>query len=476
MPSLLEKSDLHNYQVYMAKEIKRRKTVLLWAEMSTGKTAATLTAIRRLLNEFVIRKVLVIAPLYVAENTWPEEIHQWRHLRFLKYSVVTGTQKQRTKALQADAEVYIINRENLPWLWKMLGAEGFDFDMVVYDESSRLKGGKHRTAKGKRKDGTRKGGRLSEFGALAKMRHKVEYVVELTGTPAPNGLRDLWGQAYIIDLGERLGGTQTAFLERWFDSDYMGYNYTPKAHAHEQIMGRLKDVTIGLRAEDYVELPRQIINPIRVNLPKKVMEEYKRFERTLVSEAYDVEAASKGVLTQKLLQFANGSMYREIEDTYPVEKEIVEIHDAKMQALESIISEANGKQVLVAYGFKFDLKKILKKYPKAVVAGKTENWKELWDSGKAGILLAHPAQIGHGLNLQKGGYIQVWYGLTWSLELWDQFNRRLARQGQVNPFVIIHVILARGTADETVFEAMKTKGATQDSITEVVRKRIIPGP
>lgn len=468
MRSLRKKSDLRPYQIWMAKKIKGRKNVLLAVDMGLGKTASALTAARRLLDEFVIRKVLIIAPLFVAENTWPEEIAAWEHLAPLKYSVLTGDPKQRLRALEEKTEINIINRENVPWLWRTLGRKNWRYDMIIYDESSRLKSGKKRT-----KGGKNTGKRLSEFGALAKARHLAKYVVELTGTPSPNGLIDLWGQAYILDLGERLGGTRTAFLRRWFDSDYMGWTYEPKHYAQKQIMARLSDVMFGLRAEDHIDLPPVQPNVIKVNLPKKVMKEYRSFEESMVSEVYDVEAVSSGVLTNKLLQFANGSLYRDIEDSYPRKREVIEVHDAKLAGLESVVAEAAGAPILCAYSFKFDLKRILKKYPKAHVLGQDKEWKKKWDQGKIELLLAHPASMGHGLNLQFGGHIACWYGLTWSLELYEQFNARLPRPGQTHPFVQIHHIIAAGTADEDVLEAMRTKGATQKSITNAVRRRIL---
>lgn len=466
MPSLLSKDDLEGYQVWMAKKVKGRKRLILSVPMGMGKTAATLTAARRLLDEFVVRKVLVIAPLYVAENTWPEEIAKWRHLKALSYSVVTGTPKQRLAALAEDTEIHMINRENLPWLWRTLGKKNWPYQMIIYDEFSRNKEGKKRT-----KGGKKTGRRLSEFGALAAVSDLCEYLVGLTGTLSPNGLIDLWGQVYVIDMGERLGATKTAFLNRWFDSDYMGWNWTPKPCAERQITDRVQDVIFGLRADDYIRLPPIRYNTIKVKLPKKALAEYRRFEKTLVSELYDVEAVSKGVLTNKLLQFANGAMYREDEDQFPPIRETVHIHDAKIAALESVMAEAAGSPVLCAYSFKFDLERILKRFPKAATI-ETPNWKKKWDAGQIPLLLAHPASIGHGLNLQYGGHIACWYGLTWSLELYQQFNMRLPRPGQKHPFVQIHHIVAEGTADEDVLDAMGAKGATQEAIIEAVRRRI----
>lgn len=447
----------------MAQAIKRIRTVLLAVDMGMGKTAAALTAARRLLDEFMVRRVLIIAPLRVAELTWPEEIAEWEHTAVLSYSLITGGPKKRLAALKKDVEVYIINRENLPWLWRTLKKKNWAFDMIIYDESSRLKAGKKRT----------KSKRLSEFGALALARHKARYVVELTGTPAPGGLKDLWGQVYILDQGKRLGEKQTHFHDRWFDKDYMGWNLEPKKHAEKQIMSRIKDVMIGLRAEDHVDMPPVRPNKILVKLPAKAMKEYRLFEKHMVSEAYDVEAASRGVLTNKLLQFANGSMYRVDEDDPEERRRVVKIHDAKLAALDSVWEEAAGRQVLVAYSFKFDLKQILRRYPKATVVRNDPDWKKKWDRGTAGMTLAHPAEVGHGLNLQHGSNILCWFGMTWSLELYQQFNKRLARPGQSESYVWAHHILAQGTMDEVVYESMLEKDATQDRITQRVRVRIL---
>ena len=462
-----KKSDLRPVQIYMAKKIKGRKALLLAVEMAVGKTASTLTAVRRLLDEFMIRRVLIVAPKRVAEETWPDEIEAWAHTRVLRYSVIVGNEKQRLAALQKDVPIHIINRENLSWLWRTLkGKKGWCYDMIVYDESSRLKAGKHMT-----KGGETKGKRLSEFGTLARARSLVDYVVLLSGTPAPNGLIDLWGQIYIVDQGRRLGGTKKAFLDRWFNSDYMGWKHEPKPGAEEEVMDLISDVMVGLRAEDHVELPPVYPNVVKVKLKRSVLAEYKKFERTLVSDAYDVEAVSKGVLTNKLLQFANGSVYRTDEDSGI--REAVKIHNAKLDALTQIIEESPEEQILVAVGFDFDRQAILERYPHAICPKSDPKWKKKWDRKKAGLLLAHPDEIGHGMNLQLGGHILIWYGLTWSLELYQQFSARLARPGQPHPFVVMHHIIAEGTVDETALEALRMKGMTQDELTETIRRRIV---
>jgi len=465
-PSYRERSELRPSQRYLADTIVDIPTTLIVVPMAWGKTAAALTAIRRLLDSFRSRRALVVAPLRVAENTWPEEIRAWRHTRVMSFSVLTGSAEERVRAARTDSEIHIINRENLRWLVEFWGND-WPYDLLVYDESSRLKGGRRRTKGGKKTKP-----RLSEFGSLAQVRRRMDRVVELTGTPSPNGLIDLWGQSYILDLGQRLGTSRTAFERRWFDSDYMGFTLTPKAHAHDEIMGLMSDVMIGLRPDDHLELPEVVHNVIKVKLPPAAMSEYRRFERTLVSEIYDVEAVSRGVLTNKLLQFANGSMYRSIEGSEPPRREIVPIHDAKLVALDSVIEEACGNPVLVAYSFRFDLDKIRSRYKYAVVFDEEPNFVSNWNKGKIKLGLAHPASIGHGLNLQAGGNIACWYGLPWSLELYQQFNMRLPRPGQKKDKVFLHHIVAEGTADEDVLTNLNCKGATQDDITSAVRSRL----
>ena len=470
-------SMLRPYQVYIADKIVELPAVLMAVEMSLGKTGSTLTAVRRLLDNGTIKRVLIVAPLEVARNTWPDEIAVWEHTRDLDFTVLIGDPVKRETKVRDDSRIHIINRELITWLVAFWG-ETWPYDCVVWDESSRFKAGKKRSAGSKKPDpktGKKRPPKLSEFGAICSIRKFVKRIVLLTGTPAPNGIHDLWGQAYVLDFGHRLGATMRAFENRWFDKDYMGWNMEPKPHAEAEIMGLLKDVMIGLRAEDYIALPPKVMSKVYVDLTPAQMKEYKRFERTLVSEVYDVEAVSKGVLTNKILQYANGSMYRPIEGTYPVEREVVHVHDAKIEALERIIEESAGQNILVAYSFKFDLDRIKKRFPKAVVFDDDPDFVKNWNDGKIQLGLAHPASIGHGLNLQHGGHIQVWYGLTWSLELYQQFNQRLARPGQKNPNVFIYHILARGTVDESVYRVMNTKDATQNQITQAVRVRVLNG-
>lgn len=465
MTSFRDRSALRPYQTYLADLIEEKECLLLAVEMGLGKTAATLTAIRRLLDFGEVTRVLIIAPLRVANDTWPDEIEAWSHARLLTYEVLTGSDEQRRQRAARPADIHIVNRENVPWLVEHLG-EAWPYDMVVWDESSGLKSWKKRTPNKS----------LTRFGAMAKARKHVKRFVELTGTPSPNGIIDLGGQIYMLDGGQRLGTSRSAYEKRWFEADYMGWNLKPRPNAEKEIMGLISDVMVGLRAEDYIAMPEVIMNTVHVDLPPKVMKEYRQFERTLVADAYDVEAVSRGVLTNKLLQFANGSLYQEGEvDPVTLRRKRgpdVPVHEEKLKALDSIIEEAAGENILLAYSFRFDLARIRKRYPSAVVFDEEPDAVKLWNAGKIRLLLAHPASVGHGLNLQHGGHIAVWYGMTWSLELYQQFNKRLPRPGQLHP-VVIHHIIARDTMDETALTVMSNKEATQDAVTNSVRVRLL---
>ena len=783
--ALRPESMMRSYQCYLADKIVELPAVLGAAEMSLGKSAATLTGVRRILRANPTWRCIIVAPKEVAKNTWPDEIGEWEHLQDLTYSVVVGTAKERLAALEVDADLTIINRENLQWLWHTIGGkEGWRWQVLAYDESSRLKGFTKRT---KGTETTEP--QLTEFGVLCMARSRIKKVIELSGTPAPNGLIDLGGQARIL-FGPRspLGENKTQFKKMFFIEDKYSYAITERPNAQEEIMGHLKPVMIGLRSEDYIDLPPRYFNPILLKFPPKLRAQYAEFEKTLYHEEHDVEAVNKGVLTNKLLQFCiakdtpvltnrgwvaiqyidshdkiwdgvewvsskgntfkgvqpvvscygvdmtidhkvltvegwktageilhgnastgfdrekvrlpdsamaarhngynnkkgnvdvpvplrqardsdqpeftlgretppwcdaelwlhargdgshryrwprherratvadmesheaempqseaqgfcelrrpwyrharflaqglldilggcasrvfgrfdarpsgqrkklqqvelpmgfvesssaqhpskcdrkhtlgkhdfgggggairhqicdtlaeiknaelagksfvrpgeievydliecgprnrfvvqgtdgplivhncNGGLYRSDETVYPPKREVIHIHDLKIKKLESIMAEAAGKPVLVAYSFKFDMDQIRKKFPKAVFFEDDPNFVKNWNAGKIKMGVAHPASIGHGLNLQYGGFIQVWYGLTWSLELWDQFNRRLARPGQPAPTVFVHVIMIEGTEDERQYETLQTRGMTQDEITNRVRVRL----
>lgn len=465
---LRPKSDLREQQRFIAHQIETRDAVLIVSKMGSGKTGAALTALRNLLDEWKLDRVLIIAPLRVASDTWPDEIEEWAHTRALTYAVCVGTEAERRRALNSRAEVTIVNRENLVWLWKELRARGetWPFDGVVIDESSMFKAGKKRTSKTKRKraDGTvvtSKGGQMTRFGVLTAARKHIRRIFLLTGTPG--GLLDLWGQIYLLDQGQRLGSTQEAFLQRWFNQSRYSYEIKPKDHAEREIMGLVADVMVSLPPLELV--PEPVFVPIRVRLPNHAMEEYRRFQRTLVSEIHDVEAVSRGVLTNKLLQFTNGSMYRE-------DGSIACVHTEKLDALDELIERAAGDPVLVFYGFKFDLEQIRKRHPDAVVLNESTTAVKDWNEGRIRILLAHPASCAHGLNLQYGGHIAIWFGLTWSLELYLQANARLPRPGQKN-LVAIYQIIAEDTIDEKVVRVLDAKEATQDAIVDAVRADLL---
>jgi len=491
MTRVLTRKDLRRAQRWGAKRIfGHRITILAWP-MGSGKSVAVLTGMDDLLEEGHVRRVLLVAPLLVAQATWPDEIEGWEHLKHIDYTLIRAedddedivaagkvanvlgrawpgmdraivrslsgrlsTQakaRKRARLAEECSELHIINREALPWLWEFFGeGKRWPYDMIIVDEASMFKNGKKRTPKKE----------LSRFGVMAKARKFADTVVLLTGTPAPKGLRNLWGLAYIADLGKRLGTSKFRFEQRWFEKDYMGWELEPRPGAQAQITERLQDIMFTLSPEDYAEYPAVVPNLVKVTLPRKALDEYRRFEKSLVSELYDVEAVNKGVLTGKLLQFANGSMYQETgKDIW--------IHDEKLWALENILEEANGAPVLVAYSFKFDLARIRKRYPKAVVFGRGEDarkTKARWNRGEIELMLAHPAMVGHGQNLQFGGNINVWYGLTPDLELYQQFNMRLVRPGNPHDRVFNHHIVARDTYDERILPQLADRDATQESI------------
>ena len=467
---ILNFSHFRPYQRWMTNVIVDLAGVYLGAEMGLGKTAATLKAVQILLSRGEVSNILIIAPMKVAEETWPEEIAKWAFARRLTYKVVTGTQEERIASLKSGkTDITIINRENLRWLAHALGVTGWRYDMVVYDEGSRLKSGRLKSNPTKRKDGSMPAKRMTELGVLDKMRFQTKKVVVLSGTPSPNGLIDLWGPVYLIDKGKRLGKSMTAFKRRWFRDDVWTKKVEPFDHSEKEIMDLLQDVFFSLKEEDYLDLPPLIPVDHYVKLTPAEMKKYNDFKREMVFEMESegeepeyIEAVNSGVLTGKLLQFANGSMYREDGTAY-------KIHNHKLDVLESIVEEAAGKPILVAYSFQFDRDAILKKFPQARLYGATKNDKRDWDAGKIPILVVHPASAGHGLNFQFGSNIAVWYGLTWSLELYKQFIKRLHRSGQKEDRVFLHRILTKGTHDEDVVRVLQRRGVTQDQITDAVR-------
>lgn len=456
-------------------------------DMGLGKTGAALTAFRRLLDLFVVNHVLVVAPLLVAEETWPAEIDAWEHTAGMDFEVLTGPPDRREQRARRLPELSIINRENLPWLIELWG-DDFPYDMVCIDEMSSFKNPTKRNKPTKKvleeamaeilaklprnatddekEQAVSKGlkkvkGQITRFGALCRVRQFIDRLIGLTGTPAPNGLLDIWSQYYLLDQGRRLGSSFSGYRTRYFDGDYMGYKYALRGGSFEQIVEKISDITVSMKTGDFVDMPDIVYNTIQVKLPPKIMKAYKDFERTLLLDEHDIEAVNSGVLTGKLLQLANGSVYDE-------DGNAIEIHDLKLDALDRVIEEAAGAPVLVAYSYQFDLAKLKKKYPKAQVVGESANVVKRWNKGEIPILLAHPQAAGHGLNLQYGGCITVWYGLCWSLEYYQQLNKRLHRPGQTNT-VFIHHIVASGTMDERVMEVLPEKDATQDALIEATK-------
>jgi len=441
----------HEYQDYATRFILEHPIAAVLLEMGLGKSVITLTAIFDLtLDSFEIRKVLVIAPLRVARDTWPAEIEKWDHLRGLTCSVAIGTEAQRKAALKKRAQVYIINRENVNWLINKSGLP-FDFDMVVIDELSSFKD-----------NGSKR------FKALRKVRPGVRRIVGLTGTPSANGLMDLWAEIGILDMGQRLGRYITHFRNNYFMPDkrnqQMVFSYKPRPDAEEAIYRLISDITISMKNTDYLKLPELVMNEIPVWLSDKEQKAYDTIKRDLVLslEGQEIDALNAASLSNKLLQMANGAVYAD-------DGSVAKIHDRKLDALEDIIEAANGKPVLVAYWFKHDLERILNRFP----AEKLDSTASIrrWNDGKIPLAVIHPASAGHGLNLQAGGSTLVWFGLTWSLELYQQTNARLWRQGQKDT-VVIHHIITKGTIDEDVMRALERKDKTQTALIEAVKARI----
>ena len=395
-------------------------------------------------------KVLVIAPLRVAMQTWPSEIRKWDHLKGLTYSVAVGSEKERLQAFRKKADVYITNRESVEWLVERSGVP-FDFDMVVVDELSSFKS--HQAKR---------------FKSLLKVRPGVKRIVGLTGTPSSNGLADLWAEFRLLDMGERLGRYITRFRQRWFVPDKRNgavvFSYRPVEGAEDDIYGRISDITISMRSSDYLELPECVMNEVVVDMDEKEKKVYETFRKEMVAEIGDkeIDAVNAASLSGKLLQMANGAVYGR-------DGGCIAIHDRKRDALEDLIEGMNGRPVLVAYWFRHDAERIRERFRvREIRTGKDI---DDWNRGDIPVAIIHPASAGHGLNLQEGGSTLIWFGLTWSLELYQQTNARLHRQGQRNT-VIIHHIICRGTVDEKVMEALRRKEGIQDALMEAVKAEV----
>lgn len=443
---MLSRDDMHDYQNRAVQFIKDKGRCALLLDMGLGKTTSTLTAVSDLLDGFMVNKVLVIAPLRVANSVWAQESQKWSHLKHLSTNVCTGTERQRIAALSSQADVYTINRENVPWLVKHFGKK-WPFDCVVIDESSSFK-----SASSQR------------FKALKKILPDTQYMVLLTGTPSPNGLLDLWSQIYLLDFGASLGRTMGGYKQRFFDSDHMGYKFTPRVGSDERIRSLINDFCLSMSAVDYLELPERINLNVEIELDAKARKFYEQFEKELLAELDNgevVEALNAAVLANKLLQVSNGFTYTDDKKNWQT------VHSAKLDALKELV-EQNDEPMLVAYNYKIDLERIVEAFPDAVVLDSDPETIARWNRGDIKMLLAHPASAGHGLNLQQGGSLCVWFGLNWSLELYQQFNARLHRQGQTKPVRIVHIV-AKGCIDERVLTVLADKDAVQSKLLNALK-------
>lgn len=442
MPS---RSDLHPYQERAISWIVEKERVGLALEMGLGKSVSTLTAISDLQACRLVKKVLIIAPLRVAQSVWSQECKKWSHLRHLTTSLCLGSERKRLEGLYRTADIYVINRENVPWL-VLHYREAWPFDCVVVDESSSFKSPS-----------------AQRFKALRNVTKYTNFMVLLTGTPTPKSLLDIWSQQFLIDRGAALGKTFTGFKDRFFETNPYTYSVSPRNGAKDAIHRLLSDRWLSMKAEDYLELPQRIDLYEKVQLPANVLGKYQEFESNLLVSLSDetLEASTAAVLAGKLFQWCNGAIY--VDDS----KNWTELHTAKLEVLAEII-EANDEPILVAYNFRHDLERLIARFPQAVkLDGNTETI-ERWNAGEIQLLLAHPQSAGHGLNLQEGGALAVWFSLSWSLELYQQFNARLHRQGQARPVRIVHLV-AEGCLDERIVRTLGEKDATQSALLKALK-------
>ena len=443
----------HDYQAYATEFILTHPEAAVLLDMGLGKSVITLTAIQELcLNRFEIGSVLVIAPLRVARDTWPDEIRKWDHLHGLSYSVAIGSEKERIAALMHPTFIHIINRENVQWLVEDSGLP-FRYDMIVIDELSSFKSWE-----------------AKRFKSLMKVRPKVKRIVGLTGTPSSNGLMDLWAEFRVLDMGQRLGRFITRYREAYFVPDKRSmqqiFTYKPRPGAEDEIYRKIGDITISMRATDHLKMPECIMNRVLVTMGDDEQQVYDQMKEQLIVQikGKEIDAVNAAALSGKLCQMANGAAYAEGKD-------IVSIHDRKLDALEDLIEGANGKPLLVAYWFKHDLKRIRERFP-TVREVRTSKDITDWNAGYIPLAVIHPASAGHGLNLQAGGSTLVWFGLTWSLELYMQCNARLWRQGQKANTVVIHHIITEGTIDEQIMKALERKDKTQSALIDAVKAQL----
>lgn len=439
----------HEYQKYATDFVLNNKVAAVFLSMGLGKSVITFTAIDRLIKRGEVKKVLMIAPLRVARDSLPAEIDKWDHLRDLTYSIAIGTEKQRKTALVEDSHIKLINRENVQWLIEKSGLP-FDYDMIVIDELSSFKNHK-----------------VKRFKSLMQVRHKAHRIVGLTGTPSSNGLMDLFAQFKILDMGQRLEYYISRYRDKYFVPDKRNgmqvFSWKPKANAEEQIYKQISDITISMKAGDFLNMPDLVMNEVPVWMSGAERRKYDEFKEDLVVELEDkeIDAANAAVLSGKLLQMANGAIHDD--------GQVLHVHNQKLDALEDLIEGANGKPVLIAYWFKHDLERIRKRFKVREIKSSQDIVD--WNSGKVEVAVIHPASAGHGLNLQAGGSTLVWFGLTWSLELYQQTNARLWRQGQEDT-VVIHHIITRGTIDEDVMKALAAKETVQSSLIDAVKANL----
>ena len=453
------KYEPHDYQSYATEFILSHPVAAILLQMGLGKSVITLTAMQELFRRGEIRKTLVIAPLRVARDTWPEEIRKWDHLKGMTYSVAVGTASERRSALLVSPQITLINRENVPWLVETLGKR-FDYDMVVIDELSSFKNWE-----------------AKRFRALMKVRPLVKRIVGLTGTPSPNGYMDLFAEYRVLDLGERLGRFIGRYREAYFTPDRWGcgqvYSWKLRPGAEEAIFGKIKDITVSMKSVDHLKMPGCVMNNVQVHMDEQEANLYETlkddlFLRVLNRDGVkEIDAKNASVLCNKLSQMANGAVYTD-------DKRVAHIHDRKLDALEDLIEAANGNPLLVAYWYQHDIDRIRQRFPEVRVLKSSEDIRD-WNDGKISVGAIHPASAGHGLNLQAGGSTLVWFGLTWSLELYQQTNARLWRQGQKAETVVVHHLVTKGTIDEQILAALYRKDRTQESLIAAVKAQIPKG-